>query len=357
MSNEKDNSSLSTILALIIIVVGVISLYMLGAPKKAEKPAPKTEKVSVQKNENTQKAKENIKPEKPKLNLPFQKYNFNYVYTITVTGKMKSVTFKAAIPKNDNLKQYISGLNISPKPTKTYSDGINNIAEFTFENVSQGKININISGVVNQNTYDYITAQKVNKNPSKETDLTQYLKPSYLIESNDPGIVKVAQTLKGSTQKETVDNVFNYLQKNMKYNIGTKLMGAKDVLKIKQGKCMDYSNLMIALLRANNVPARYVAGNMIVDGYSSHAWVEVYYDQYGWVVYDPTIMAMATSYKDAQGNVRTSKPVIDPSNSHGRRYVASAKNMESAISVAGALDGRNKGHFSLSENTQINRLQ
>ncbi|MCH5200216.1 MAG: transglutaminase domain-containing protein [Oscillospiraceae bacterium] len=72
----------------------------------------------------------------------------------------------------------------------------------------------------------------------------------------------------------------------------------------KAGHCALYATTMCLALRYIGVPARYVTGFTVADaddynkdekGYSYtllekdlHAWVEVYYDDVGWVPYDPT---------------------------------------------------------------------
>ena len=71
----------------------------------------------------------------------------------------------------------------------------------------------------------------------------------------------------------------------------------------KTGHCAMYASSMCLLLRYMGVPARYVTGFTVggdnctetSDGYkytvlqkNLHAWVEVYYDDIGWIPYDPT---------------------------------------------------------------------
>lgn len=347
----KDCSEAVSIFALVLLVVGFLAVYFAGAGGINFKNAViKTEKAYVQKVEEIETIKKDLEDEEvEKVKIPYNKYSFNYIYTLNVSGNAKRVTFKVAVPKDENQKQYISKLSMSPSPIRTYSDGVNNIAEFVFDNVVNKKLNISISGIAEQRTYDYELATAYRRNPHKESDLSMYVKPAQYIESNDPGIVRTASTLVGKTQRETVDNTFNYLQKNMKYNINAPQMGAKDVLVKKQGKCVDYSNLMVALLRANKIPARYVVGYMIKEGYNYHAWVEVYYKNYGWVAYDPTISAMTNS----QGV----KGVIDPSKSLGRRYIASARNMVSAYTVSYQMSGKNRANVSLSENIKIRKAE
>ena len=52
------------------------------------------------------------------------------------------------------------------------------------------------------------------------------------------------------------------------------------------GVCQDFSHVLIAMLRANGVPARYVSGLTVGEG-ATHAWVQAHLDG-RWVGFDPT---------------------------------------------------------------------
>jgi transglutaminase-like putative cysteine protease len=64
------------------------------------------------------------------------------------------------------------------------------------------------------------------------------------------------------------------------------------------GYCTYYATTMVTLLRAQGVPARFAVGytpgeqvgddRYVVRGLDSHAWVEVYFPDVGWVRFDPT---------------------------------------------------------------------
>ncbi|MBQ4122852.1 transglutaminase domain-containing protein [bacterium] len=361
---SQDYSEVINILVFILLVVVFLGAYIAGAQKGGLKDIfIKTEKAYLDKADDMQAAKKTLAKKEPqKIQIPYEKFSFVYNYTINVKGNAQNVTFKSAIPKDENEKQYISQLQLSPKPVRTYTDGVNNIAEFRFDNVKNQTVNVIISGIATQRTYDYDTAKFLNKNPEKERNLTQYLTPARLIESNDPLVVKTAQQLKGQTQKETVDKTFAFVQKNLKYNINSKTIGAKDVLKVKQGKCMEYANLMVALLRANKVPARYVVGNMITDSKSGrnmgHAWLEVYYEDYGWVAYDPTVIALPLYYKDVNGNTKKQTMEVNPSSSLGRKYIASSRNMETAFVLGYQAAGNvARPQVSFFENTKITKIE
>lgn len=66
----------------------------------------------------------------------------------------------------------------------------------------------------------------------------------------------------------------------------------------RRGVCQDYAHLMIGVLRAHGLPARYVSGYLLtrpapgeprlLGADASHAWVQVWCPVQGWVNLDPT---------------------------------------------------------------------
>lgn len=64
-----------------------------------------------------------------------------------------------------------------------------------------------------------------------------------------------------------------------------------------QGVCQDQAHALIALCRRANIPARYVAGFLVGEGYS-HGWVEIFQPVDGdlgqWIGLDPTNQILVT---------------------------------------------------------------
>ena len=67
---------------------------------------------------------------------------------------------------------------------------------------------------------------------------------------------------------------------------------AEEALKLEKGVCQDYAHILISLSKIFNIPSRYVNGYLMDDNnisnYSSHAWVEMYINELGWVAFDPS---------------------------------------------------------------------
>ena len=92
------------------------------------------------------------------------------------------------------------------------------------------------------------------------------------------------------------------------------------LFEMNRGYCVYFATTMIAMLRAQDIPARFVTGytdgqrvaedKWVVRGYDSHAWVEAYFPNVGWVRFDPTpggprTAAEASSLENARASNTT----------------------------------------------------
>ena len=69
-----------------------------------------------------------------------------------------------------------------------------------------------------------------------------------------------------------------------------------DALRARAGVCQDFAHIMMALVRTLRIPCRYVSGYLYHGAKNqdrssegaSHAWVEAFLPDLGWVGFDPT---------------------------------------------------------------------
>lgn len=129
-----------------------------------------------------------------------------------------------------------------------------------------------------------------------------------------PGILEeavkeLAQSLKGDSDLDTLENIRSYLKNNYSYTLETE--GRDDYLRNflfeeKKGYCVHFASALLILARINGIPCRYVTGFLTwvpepsdpgkmrqdvtfsVTGEESHAWVEVYTDKYQWMTWEVT---------------------------------------------------------------------
>ncbi|MDP7069724.1 MAG: transglutaminase family protein [Phycisphaerales bacterium] len=91
---------------------------------------------------------------------------------------------------------------------------------------------------------------------------------------------------------------------------------SEDALKAAAGVCQDFAHIALGLLRLKGIPCRYVNGYLHVDNggspSESHAWIEVWAPERGWIGFDPThacgvderyvVVAYGRSYADVPPN-------------------------------------------------------
>lgn len=87
---------------------------------------------------------------------------------------------------------------------------------------------------------------------------------------------------------ETIFSTFSYER-----GITTPQCSLTTLLTHKKGVCQDFAHLLIAVLRYNGIPARYVSGFVTGEG-ETHAWVE-YHNGICWKGADPTHNILITN--------------------------------------------------------------
>ncbi|HNY11518.1 MAG TPA: transglutaminase-like domain-containing protein [Candidatus Wallbacteria bacterium] len=134
---------------------------------------------------------------------------------------------------------------------------------------------------------------------------SQNLESTAMAPANDPQIKAIADKLKGATPLETAKNIFKFANDgtDFQYYLNSK-KGALGALNSKQANCCDQSHLVVALLRAAEIPARYVHCNpckFLTSGMVvGHVWPEAYIDG-KWIPMD------TTSNKNAVGETNNFK--------------------------------------------------
>jgi hypothetical protein len=130
---------------------------------------------------------------------------------------------------------------------------------------------------------------------ARDATLAPYLAPSPFIESDDPGIVAAAREAVGDERDATaaarrlVAWVNEYVRKEPSLTIPS----AREVLQSRRGDCNEHAVLLTALARAAGIPARMVAGAMLVENaFFYHAWTELWLGR--WISADAVFNQLPT---------------------------------------------------------------
>lgn len=104
------------------------------------------------------------------------------------------------------------------------------------------------------------------------------------------------QIKEGKSPFDVAKYLCSYIFDNFAYiqGITTVETTVDEIWELKSGVCQDFAHMLLVMLRYMGIPARYVSGyicpnknGMRGEG-ATHAWVEAYLPDYGWVGLDPT---------------------------------------------------------------------
>jgi len=241
-----------------------------------------------------------------------QFYTFKITQPFTKTSEAPFINNrqKVLIPRNIKsgpIDQKVFFTNISPQPSNAFIDENGNIfLEFTIPSNESGTITIEGYARINQNnSIDFKNSGTLSQIPKEILEANT--KPAEYWESDSPEIIETANTLKNQVPGndksvyELVNNTYKFVIDRIDYSevkrFGINIrQGALATLQGGAAVCMEYSDLFIALMRAQGVPARGAFGY----GYSAldseteyqtinHQWAEVYIPSLGeWVSVDTT---------------------------------------------------------------------
>ena len=94
--------------------------------------------------------------------------------------------------------------------------------------------------------------------------------------------------------KATLERIVAAVRARLRYEPGATDVetDAAEALDHGRGVCQDFAHLGLAACRLNGLPARYVSGYVHAPGQASgaasHAWLDVFFEDRGWVSIDPT---------------------------------------------------------------------
>ena len=114
---------------------------------------------------------------------------------------------------------------------------------------------------------------------ARDAKLVAYLAPAPFIESDDPGIVAAAREAVGDERDAgaAARRLVAWVNENVRKEPSLTIPSAREVLASRRGDCNEHAVLLTALARAAGIPARMVAGAMLVENaFFYHAWTELW---------------------------------------------------------------------------------
>jgi len=125
---------------------------------------------------------------------------------------------------------------------------------------------------------------------------------------------EVAASADADNPYDTAVAIERYLRQSKDYSLTVQRpqgdIADSFLFEMDAGYCVYFATTMVAMLRTQGIPAKFVTGysegervgqdEWVVRGQDAHAWVMVYFPEHGWVEFDPTPSAEREAARDAR---------------------------------------------------------
>ncbi len=216
------------------------------------------------------------------------------------------INYKTSYEFSSYVPRLVQSLNIYPTECKnqkiinckiTSSHG--NLEENPIDALGHKTFNIFIKNlnepqlIVMKSTVETKDYSGVMKGLNESVHPSCFLRQTNLTKPNS----KIKNLMKNKNKKDPIEfchELNNTVSDSIKYHPGSTNIHTSAIDAIQQGSgvCQDFSHILISLARLNNFPARYVNGFLLDDSEvvenDTHAWVEIYINDLGWVGFDPS---------------------------------------------------------------------
>ena len=227
-----------------------------------------------------------------------------------VFNALSTNIFEISLPRYfDETKQRVKIENISPTPNKIGRDDEGNIIA-TFEVEANKESTISVIGYIWVEQKEFAEKRSI-PNPSLEDYqkeifnndmLNKYLDSTKYWQVSDPYIQEEAEKLKVKEIRliDLIKTDYQYINEKLEYDQSkadslNDRIGAKQALQGDASVCMEYSDAMISILRAQGIASRAAIGYANLkdasetgDSQVRHQWVQIWVPDYGWLSVDPT---------------------------------------------------------------------
>lgn len=234
----------------------------------------------------------------------YQAFDFDLTYHLKNPNVLTATT-QVALPPDILGEQEIIYHRISPSPQNVSVDGDGNyLAKFKLSSYQSLAVKVTGQARIYHPFRDLNQAGRLEDIPPELT--TRYTQADKFWEVDSPQIQDLITTLATSENNvaQSARQIYNYVSSTLSYSEERadleKLsrLGALRALENQdQAVCMEFTDLLITLLRAANIPARGLEGYAYTEnselrptasGSVLHSWVQVYIPKVGWIPVDPT---------------------------------------------------------------------
>ena len=128
----------------------------------------------------------------------------------------------------------------------------------------------------------------------------EYLLPSPLVDPATVATLAFRIASGSDSMMRVIREINDWIYREIFYRRGTTDVAttADQVLRVMEGVCQDKTHLALGMLRALDIPCRYVSGLLTGQTGETHSWVEFMHPMHGWIGADPTRGVIAPPARD-----------------------------------------------------------
>lgn len=128
----------------------------------------------------------------------------------------------------------------------------------------------------------------------------EYLLPSPLVDPDTVSALAFRVASGSDSMMRVIREVTGWVYTEIEYRRGTTDVAttADQVVTVMEGVCQDKTHLALGMLRALDIPCRYVSGLLTGQTGETHSWVEFMHPMHGWIGADPTRGVIAPPARD-----------------------------------------------------------
>ena len=117
----------------------------------------------------------------------------------------------------------------------------------------------------------------------------EYLLPSPLVDPDTVSALAFRVASGSDSMMRVIREVTGWVYTEIEYRRGTTDVAttADQVVAVMEGVCQDKTHLALGMLRALDIPCRYVSGLLTGQTGETHSWVEFMHPMHGWIGADP----------------------------------------------------------------------
>lgn len=299
-NNESENDKkVIVVITCLFILFFVMLFFSLFSGSKKRQEKYESEKIERAVSQHT--FYDIGIPQKLPIFKPGEKFRFVITREFEFKGDMREADVSFEIPQDIQGRQKVWDVQVIPKPERIEKRDNGTFATVHYKK-PQGNYIVRIEGKAQVRNYNLSVAQKLHKNIDKVLSLDEINKYT----KHEAGIDTRSKFVRSFCKKnistatndiDTVKNIYDFVFNHMRYDLSKIKDGKKgsiEALASGRGVCEDFVAVFVTLCRIKGIPARAVYGfdlpfqDEIVKNRSGHAWIEVYFDDYGWVTFDPT---------------------------------------------------------------------